>query len=197
VLLWGFDLGVIGCERNNANCFVFVVHQPITEIRELAEAVTEFASRAAQKVRKQHSLAAQVLCFIRTSPFRSDPQYSRSVTVPLRRPSADTALIVGAALAGLKAIYRPGFKMTKAGVMLLGLQTDSVGQQELALEDDDVVGRSHLMAVVDGLNLRYGRGTVIMGSAGVAGDRRVWSMKQERRTPAYTTDSRDLAVARA
>ena len=170
---------------------------PITELHELAEAVTEFASRAAQKLRKQHSLAGQVLCFVRTSPFRSDPQYSRSITVPLRRPSADTAQIVGAALAGLRAIYLPDYKMAKAGVMLLELQSDSVQQHELALEDDDVVERGNLMATLDGLNLRYGRGTVSMASAGLAGDRRAWSMKQERRTPAYTTDWNGLAVARA
>ena len=170
---------------------------PITEIHELAEAVTEFASRAAQKLRKQHSLAGQVLCFVRTSPFRSDPQYSRSITVPLRRPSADTALIVGAAIAGLKAIYRPDYKMAKAGVMLLELQSDSVQQQELALEDDSVVERGNLMATLDGLNLRYGRGTVSMASAGLAGERRAWVMKQERRTPAYTTCWDDVAVAKA
>jgi DNA polymerase V len=170
---------------------------PITELHELVEAVTEFASRAAQKLRKQHSLAGQVLCFVRTSPFRSDPQYSRSITVPLRRPSADTAQIVGAALAGLQAIYRPDYKMAKAGVMLLELQSDSVQQQELALEDDESVDRGNLMATLDGLNLRYGRGTVSMASAGLAGDRRTWSMKQERRTPAYTTDWNDLAIARA
>ena len=169
---------------------------PITELYELAEAVTEFASRAAQKLRKQHSLAGQVLCFVRTSPFRSDPQYSRSIIVPLRRPSADTAQIVGAALAGLRAIYRPGYNMAKAGVMLLELQSDSVQQQELALEDDDLVDRGNLMATLDGLNLRYGRGTVSMASAGLAGDRRVWAMKQERLTPAYTTNWNDLAVAR-
>ena len=170
---------------------------PVTELHELAEAVTEFASRAAQKLRKQHSLAGQVLCFVRTSPFRSDPQYSRSITVPLRRPSADTALIVGAAIAGLRAIYRPDYKMAKAGVMLLELQSDSVQQQELALEDDDLVERGNLMATLDGLNLRYGRGTVSMASAGLAGDRRAWSMKQERRTPAYTTCWDDVAVAKA
>ena len=170
---------------------------PVTELHELAEAVTEFASRAAQKLRKQHSLAGHVLCFIRTSPFRSEPQYSRSITVPLRRPSADTAQIVGAALAGLRAIYRPDYNMAKAGVMLLELQSDSVQQQELALEDDDVVDRGNLMETLDGLNLRYGRGTVSMASAGLAGDRRAWSMKQERRTPAYTTEWNDLAVARA
>jgi DNA polymerase V len=170
---------------------------PITELHELVEAITEFASRAAQKLRKQSSLAGQVICFVRTSPFRQDPQYSRSVTVPLRRPSADTALIVAAALTGLRAIYRPGFKLAKAGVMLIELQSDTFQQQELALEDDEVVDRGQLMTTLDGLNLRYGRGTVLMASAGLGGNRRTWSMKQERRTPAYTTDWNDMAVARA
>jgi len=170
---------------------------PVTEQSDLAEAITEFASRAAQKLRKQSSLAGQVLCFIRTSPFRQDAQYSRSITVPLRRPSADTAVIVAAALAGLKAIYRPSFKMAKAGVMLLELQSDAVQQQELALEDDNVVDRGRLMSTLDGLNQRYGSGTVLMASAGLAGNRRAWSMKQERRTPGYTTCWEDMAVARA
>jgi len=79
----------------------------ITEHHQLTEAVTEFASRAAQKARKQGSLATQALVFIHTSPFRKGPQYSRSITVPLRRPSADTAVIVGALLAGLRLIYLP------------------------------------------------------------------------------------------
>ena len=74
----------------------------ILELRELQEAVTEFASRAAEKLRKQASHTAQVLVFIRTSPFRAqDAQYSRSVVVPLRRPTDDSAAISQAALAGL------------------------------------------------------------------------------------------------
>ncbi len=135
--------------------------------------------------------------FFRTSPFRQDAQYSRSITVPLRRPSADTAVIVAAALVGLNAIYRQGFKLAKAGVMLLELQPDTVQQQELALEDDDAVDRGRLMTTLDDLNQRYGRGTVLMSSAGLAGSRRAWSMKQERRTPGYTTCLADIAVARA
>ena len=171
--------------------------QPVTELHELAEAVTEFSSRAAQKLRKQGSLAGQVMVFIRTSPFRQDAQYSRSTTVPLRRPSADTTVIVAAALSGLRSIYRPGFKLAKAGVMLLELQFDTVQQQELALEDDNVTERGRLMTALDDLNQRYGRDTVLMASAGLAGNRRVWSMKQERRTPGYTTCLEDMAVARA
>jgi DNA polymerase V len=171
----------------------------VTELRDLNEAVTEFASRAGQKLRKQGSLAGQVLVFIRTSPFRKDPQYSRSITVPLRRPSADTTVIVQAALAGLKTIYQPDFKYAKAGVMLLELQSDTVQQIELDLQDDvqQEEGRARLMTALDGLNQRYGRGTVLMASAGLAGERRAWSMKQERRTPGYTTCWEDIPVARA
>ena len=171
--------------------------RPVTALADMSEAVTEFASRAAVKLRQQHSLAGQVLCFIRTSPFRPEAQFSRSICVPLRRPSADTAQIVGAALAGLRAIYQPGFQLAKAGVMLLDLQSDAVMQGELALEDDDVETRTGLMTALDDLNLRYGRGTVLMASAGLAGPQRLWSMKQERRTPGYTTCWDDMAVARA
>jgi DNA polymerase V len=170
----------------------------VTELKDLSEAITEFASRAAQKLRKQSSLAGQVLVFIRTSPFRKDPQYSRSTTVPLRRPSADTAVIVTAALAGLRGIFQPGFKFAKAGIMLMELQPDTVQQIELDLQDDDAPeDRTRLMTTLDTLNQRYGRGTVLMASAGLAGDRRTWSMKQERRTPGYTTCWEDMPVVRA
>jgi DNA polymerase V len=170
---------------------------PVTELKDLDEAVTEFASRAAQKLRKQSSLAGQVLVFIRTSPFRKDPQYSRSTTIPLRRPSADTVVIVNAALAGLRAIFQPGFNYAKAGIMLMELEPDSVQQIELNLEADDIKDRSRLMSALDGINDRYGRGTLLMASAGLAGDNRVWSMKQERRTPGYTTRWEDMPVVRA
>ena len=117
--------------------------------------------------------------------------------LPLRRPSADTAVIVHAALNALKSIYRDGFKYAKAGVVLLDLQPDHQQQGELDLEDDHSEGPPQLMTALDGLNQRYGKGTVLMGSAVLAGDRRVWSMKQERRTPGYTKRWADIPVARA
>jgi DNA polymerase V len=173
----------------------------VTELSGLTEAVTEFSSRAAEKVRKQHSLACDVMVFIRTSPFRKDPQYSRSIIVPLRRPTADTGAIVQAAVLGLQAIYRRGFNYAKAGVMLLELQPDSVVQGELDLGDDgsleDIADKTRLMAALDAINQRYGKGTMKVASAGLDGDRRVWSMRQERMTPAYTTDWADIPVARA
>lgn len=82
--------------------------------------------------------------------------------------------------------------------MLLDLQSDAgQQQQELALGDDNVTDRVRLMTALDDLNQRYGKGTLQMASAGLAGNRRAWSMKQERRTPGYTTCLADMAVARA
>ena len=170
---------------------------PVTHLADLSEAVTEFASRAAHKLRQQGSLVGRVLVFIRTSPFRPEPQYSRSISMPLRRPSADTGVIVSAALRSLRAIYRPGCQLAKAGVILLELQPNTVLQTELDLQADEAPERGRLMVAMDDLNQRYGRGTVKMASAGLAGDRRAWAMKQERRTPGYTTCWADMPVVRA
>lgn len=164
---------------------------PVRDLRLLVEAVTSFATRAAEKLRHQDSHAAQVLVFLRTSPFRrQDAQYSRSIVMPLRRPCADTAAIVASAVAGVHAIYRPGFNLAKAGVMLLDLQPAAERQLELGLQDDEPArDRVELMKALDAINGRWGRGTMLVGQAkandATAGG---WQMRQERRTPAYTTE---------
>ena len=48
--------------------------------------------------------------------------------------------------------------------MLLDLQPDSVQQGELDLDVTQVPKRGMLMQVLDGLNDRYGRGTVQMAN---------------------------------
>ena len=52
------------------------------------------------------------------------------------------------------------------------------------------------MQALDDINLRYGRSTVQLASAVLEGQNRVWSMRQERKTPGYTTRRYELAVAR-
>ena len=173
--------------------------QAVLDLSVLQEAVTEFASRAAQKLRLQNGHAAQVLTFIRTSPFRTqDLQYSRSTVVPLRRPTNDTRDLSRAALSGLQAIFRPGFRYAKAGVILLDLQPADLIQEELVFEDDVAYpGVSRLMQALDAVNQRFGRNTVTLASAGLASEEQQWTMKQERRTPGYTTDWDGLALVRA
>jgi DNA polymerase V len=104
---------------------------------------------------------------------------------------------VGAAVAGIKSIYEEGYELSKAGVMLLDLLPDHIVQHELDLEDDSQEDRSKLMAAMDKLNSRYGKGTVHMASTGTTTTPKAWGMKQERRTPQYTTKWSDLPVVHA
>lgn len=173
---------------------------PVRDLEPLIQAVTEFATRAAEKLRRQGSHTGRVMVFLRTSPFRKrDAQYSRSTVVPLRRPCADTAAIVSAAIRGLRDIYRPGFNLAKAGVMLVDLQPAVEGQLELGLEDDEPTrDRGRLMNALDVVNDRWGKGTMHMGSAKpLRAPHGSWETKQERRTPAYTTEWAAMPVARS
>lgn len=171
---------------------------PVTTLAPLQEAVSEYASRAAFKLRQQASHAAQVLVFIHTNPFRrGEKQYAKSVTLALRRPTADTAAIVQLALRGLREVWRPGYRIHKAGVLLLDLRDAALEQGELALEDEPAPRRRALSTALDAVNDRYGRGTLHPASAGLGGDRRGWTMKQEWRTPHYTTNWDHLPLARA
>ena len=169
--------------------------QPITELHELQEAITEFACRAAEKLRKQNSHTGQLMAFIRTSPFREkDPQYSRSASIPLPSPTSDSAHITQTACAILKHIYRPGYKYAKAGVMLMDLQPATRQQLTLDLDADMPENRIRLMQAMDQINRRYGRGSLVLGSAGGIGALPVWGMKQERLSSGFTTDWRGLVT---
>ena len=171
--------------------------QPVTEVKPLIEAVSEFTSRAAAKLRRQSGLAGQILVFAHTSPFRQGPHFSKSIVIPLRRPTADTRHLVQAAVMGVTQIYKPGFKLSKAGVMLLDLMPDNVSQGEFDFGAPETRDRGRLMAAMDAINDRFGRGAIHVGSAVGVGAHRDWSMRQERLTPQYTTRFSDMPVARA
>lgn len=175
--------------------------QSVDELSPLIEAVSEFAGRAAEKLRKQSSLATKLLVFVHTSPHRSGPQCSRSAVVPLRRPTDDTLALTRAAADGMRSIYLPGYRFVKAGVILVDLQPSSRQQSELDLDGDSPDrpehDRSRLMLAMDAVNSRYGRGSVHSAATGKTGPLRGWGMKQERLTPQYTTRLADVPVARA
>jgi DNA polymerase V len=167
---------------------------PVTELIELQEAITEFACRAAEKLRKQGSHTGHIMAFIRTSSFRKqDPQYSRSASIPLPSPTSDSAHITQAANAIIKRIYRPGFKYAKAGVMLMDLQPATRNQLTLDFDEAMPENRIRLMTAMDQLNQRYGRGTLKLASAGAPRARKLWAMKQDRMSTGFTTDWGGLA----
>ncbi len=166
----------------------------VVTLDDLKESVTYFTTRAAEKLRKDGSVANSVCVFIRTNPFKvNEPQYERSVVVPLMQSSDDTAMLVKAALFGLKHIYLPGYQYKKSGVMLMGLQPKGVTQgnlfDEIPISDEKSDSR---MKVIDSINRKMGKDTIAFAGSGT---RRSWAMRRERMSPNYTTRWDELVRA--
>lgn len=165
--------------------------QRIYDLAGLEEAVATYASRAAEKLRAQQQYCQLLQVFIRSSAFAQGAErYSRAATVPLHYPTADTRDLVAAAQAGLRSIFTPGPGYAKAGVILM----DFVGAGQ---HTDDMFAPAprpnsdRLMAVIDGINSRQGRGAVRLARAV---PERGWAMRREHMSPRFTTSWRELLV---
>jgi DNA polymerase V len=165
----------------------------VYELADLENAVGSFVERAAEKLRSQGSCAGSIMVFAHTSPFRDTPQYSRSITVPISTATGDTLALTGAAMSGLSAIYKLGYAYAKAGVMLSELVDKDRVPADL-FSDTEAKGKSaSLMAALDKVNARFGRGALTTGSAAAGG---IWRMRQDRRSPCYSTQWSDLIRVR-
>lgn len=86
---------------------------PITPLPPLTEAVSEFASKGAEKLRRSGRRAGAAMVFVRTSPFRLGPKFYRTTVTQLQPPTVDTSQVVNAALRGLRSIYAPGYQLAQ------------------------------------------------------------------------------------
>jgi len=167
--------------------------RPVTTLAEMREAVAAYTARAAEKLRGDQLAASALTVFLTTNPFKDEPQYSNALTLRLPVATDATPELLRVALKGVVAIYREDFRYKKAGVMLLGLVP--VGQVQANLFDHADRERSkRLMRAVDSLNARDGAGTVRFAASGLI---QQWRTQFARRSPAFTTNWRDLPVARA
>ncbi len=159
---------------------------PVFEINDLLQALSLFVTRAAEKLRREGSHTPAMLVFIRTSYFRDDPQYSGGTVVRFDRATDDTAVLLAAMGRGLRKVYRAGFRYAKAGVCLLDLApaSKSHAQGDLFAEPP---AENKLMGIIDSLNQKFGKSTISAASTLSEPDA-AWQMRQERMTPAYTTD---------
>jgi DNA polymerase V len=90
-------------------------------------------------------------------------------------------------------LYQPGRRYRGAGVMLLELGSAARAQGDWLAPDaaDRAAAR---LAVLDQVNARWGRGTLRLAREGF---QQPWAMRQDHRSPAYTTRWAELPVARA
>jgi DNA polymerase V len=168
--------------------------QRIGALEHLADALAFHATRAAEKLRAQHSVAGALTIFIRTNPFAlKEPQYQRSLTIPLPQATQDTRTLVKWAGRGLRRIYRRGFAYAKAGVMLSEIRPAALEQADLFTDLEDTERSDTLMGIMDQINHRWGRGTLRTASEGAEG---IWKMNRGHLSPCYTTSWDELPTVR-
>ena len=166
----------------------------VTDIKELEEAVSTYMSRAAEKLRRQHLVAATAYVYIRTNPHKEgEPQYSPGMMVALPQATNDTRELVDAVLVCLRRIYREEFRYQKAGVMLSDITPDNIYQSDLFTVRSTSPRDTALMSTIDQINLRMGKSAIKLASDGVG---QSWKMKNGNKSPAYTTQWDELPTVR-
>ncbi len=167
----------------------------VFDIEDLREALAHHVSRAAEKLRCQGDEAGALTVMIRTNPFKpTEPQYQRTVTLPLATPTSDTLHLIAVAQRILDDVFRPGFAYQKAGITLSELRSATTRQADLFGVPTQDARRQAAMRAMDEINQKWGRGTV---RASAAGRRAGWQMRRERLSPAYTTSWSALPTALA
>lgn len=168
--------------------------QPITALGDLSESVASFATSAAEKLRKDRSVASSLCVFIRTNPFKEeDPQYSGSMVVPLAIATDDTTKLVRAALLGLERIYRGGHRYKKSGVLLMGLHSGGSQQDDLFEDPSERTRAANLMAAIDAINRKMGKGAITVAASGI---RKNWAMRREKMSGDFTSSWKGIIRAK-
>ena len=150
---------------------------PVTELADIKEAVATYIARAAEKLRRQNGAANTISVFVvpreesHTTHFRHGPTVGSHVILPLA--TSCTNELIKPAIALAERLYEKGKVYKKAGVMLSGIVPDS-----------SIQGNLMLMSMMDNVNFAMRDDVLKFASSGTTRD---WKMRQELRSPRYTT----------
>lgn len=159
----------------------------------MQQALCQYATRAAEKLRKERQYCRHIAIFIRTSPHaRDEVFYGNNAGEKLTLPTQDTRDIIDVAMRSLDRIWLEGRRYMKAGIMLDDFTPNGVSQLNLFDEDKPRANSEQLMKVLDGIN-QSGLGNLWFAGQGICTE---WKMKREMLSPAWTTRWDDIPVAR-
>jgi DNA polymerase V len=160
----------------------------VKDIASIKEAVATYASRAAEKLRRQHSVASYIEVFMvpKEAPqangrFRHGPTIKAYTHLPIA--TAITSEFIKAALQLVDGLYEEGRVYKKAGVLLSGIVPEDSIQANLFVKDASHA-QKRLMQVLDNINFSQ-RNDIIKFAA--SGTTRNWKMQQNFHSPRYTT----------
>lgn len=148
----------------------------------LAEAVSTYTARAAEKLREENSLASIIQVAIMTNRHKfGSPQYYNSIAVDLPHPTSYNPTLIQAALHGLNQIFKSGYEYKKAAIYLSGIVP--VESYQYTLDEINSEKKENLMKAMDKINEKMGGDSAYYASQGSF---QPWRSKQENTSPGYT-----------
>ena len=167
--------------------------EPVATLEGIAESLASFTAQAATKLRKHGLLAAG--CNVYAQIFHSGGGgdfLGRTVMFPA--PTDATNEMLKAIREEVDALYIPGTRYRKTGVVFFGLEKVGSARQLDLFSPVEKAEASPLYKAIDALNKRYGKGKVFSAAEGL-GDRS-WKMKRGKLSKRPTTRWDELMVVR-
>ncbi len=168
----------------------------VTDIKSIKEAVATYASRAAEKLRRQSCAAKTISVFLVAKQESHNASFNRGTTIntytTLPVATSLTHQLIKPAIELVERLFEQGMVYKKAGVMLSDIVLDTSIQGNLFLSETKNKTR-FLMDVMDNINFSQ-RGDVLKFAA--SGTTRNWKMQQNFHSPKYTSRWDDLCVVK-
>ena len=165
----------------------------VNDLDSINEAISDYASRACEKLRREDQYCKMISVFMRTNYFRKqDKQYQGFKSYKLFSPTNDTRDILNITRYLTKEIFKADINFIKAGVMLSDFYDEGVYQGDLFRPIDQRVNSKKLMTTVDRIN-NSGIGKVTFASQGI---KKTWSMRRQLKSPRYLTNWEEIPVVK-
>jgi DNA polymerase V len=170
----------------------------VSDFQEIEEAIATYATRACEKLRRQHSATKGVSVFLlKKAPINTAlDHYHRGEQVSgyteLDTPSQLTPDIIKAAITIAKRIYEPGVLYKKAGIILSGFVPENALQTNL-FSPPQTHKQKKLMNVIDNMNAAYRNDILKFGASGT---QKNWKMRSEKRSKRFTTRWEELCLVK-
>lgn len=178
-----------GFEARHSICVSRSFSSEIYDTRELQEQVANFASTVAEKLRKQRSVAAEMVVFAYTNRFKENaPQTYANALVTFTTPTANQRQIVAEAVHTTQRIFKSGYGYKKAGVIATKIIAEGEVMHSLFESATAIERERRITSALDSINATFGRGAVKLA---VQGSGKI-KTASDNQSPHYTTRWSDI-----
>lgn len=159
-----------------------------SDIENIKERISTFAMSCAEKLRNQKSSCHMVVVTLQSDWHKKDTEQHRvSKTVIFSHPTNSSLSISKSAVEAVNVIFKTGVKYKRAGVIVTGLVPEDNFQLNMFVQENPK--HKPLMTAIDTLNKKFKSDKIKLGSQDL---KRTWKMRQERLSPKYTTNIKDI-----